>query len=210
MLVTTNYGTGMEKKDTKTRQAEIVSMAVAIIGETGVSGLTTARLAKRLNMSEPNLYRHFNNKEAILSAVIDDIGSVIMDKAVFIAGQSISPGKKLENIMASHINEVEQRSGIPRLIFSEDMHVRYPQLRGKLMERIGGYISTIEKTVEEGMADGTFRQDINARETARTYLGMVQFAAMRWSISGFAFPLREEGRRLWGNFSRMIKDQGAL
>jgi AcrR family transcriptional regulator len=198
----------MEKKDTKTRQAEIVGMAVAIIGELGVSGLTTARLAKRLGMSEPNLYRHFSNKEAILSAVIDDIGAVIMDKAVFIAGQSISPEEKLENIMASHISEVEQRSGIPRLLFSEDMHVRYPQLRDKLIKRIGGYMSTIEKTVEEGKADGTFRKDINAMETARTYLGMVQFAAMRWSISGFAFPLREEGRRLWGNFSKMIKNQG--
>jgi AcrR family transcriptional regulator len=199
----------MEKKDTKTRQAEIVGMAVAIIGETGVSGLTTARLAKRLGMSEPNLYRHFSNKEAILSAVIDDIGAVIMDKAESISGQRISPEEKLESIMASHISEVEQRSGIPRLLFSEDMHVRYPQLRDKLMKRIGGYMSTIEKTVEEGKADGTFRRDINAMETARTYLGMVQFAAMRWSISGFAFPLREEGRRLWGNFSRMIKNQGA-
>ena len=196
----------MDKKDTKTRQAEIVGMAVAIIGETGVSGLTTARLAKRLGMSEPNLYRHFNNKEAILSAVIDDIGAVIMDKAVFIVGQSVSPEEKLENIMASHISEVEQRVGIPRLIFSEDMHVRYPQLRDKLVKRIGGYLSTIEKTVEEGMADGTFRRDINAKETARTYLGMVQFAAMRWSISGFAFPLKEEGRRLWENFFKMIRN----
>lgn len=198
----------MEKKDTKTRQAEIVGMAVAIIGEMGVSGLTTARLAKRLGMSEPNLYRHFSNKEAILSAVIDDIGAVIMDKAMSISVQSISPEEKLKNIMASHISEVEQRSGIPRLLFSEDMHVRYPLLRDKLMKRIGGYMSTIEKTVEEGKADGTFRKDINAMETARTYLGMVQFAAMRWSISGFAFPLREEGGRLWGNFSRMIKSQG--
>jgi len=195
----------MEKKDTKTRQAEIVGMAVAIIGEMGVSGLTTARLAERLGMSEPNLYRHFTNKEAILSAVIDDIGAVIMDRAVFITGQNISPEEKLENIIASHLNEVEQRSGIPRFIFSEDMHVRYPQLRDKLMERIGGYISTIENTIEEGKADGTFRADINARETARTYLGMVQFAAMRWSISGFSFPLTAEGRRLWRNFSRMIK-----
>jgi len=66
-------------------------MAIDIIGDTGVSGLTTARLAKRLGMSEPNLYRHFNNKEAILSAVIDDIGAVIMDKAAFISGQDISP-----------------------------------------------------------------------------------------------------------------------
>ncbi|HEX9859632.1 MAG TPA: TetR/AcrR family transcriptional regulator, partial [Nitrospirota bacterium] len=69
MLVSTNKRGRMLKKDTKTRQAEIVSAAIGIIGETGVRGLTTARLAGRLGMSEPNLYRHFADKQAILCAV---------------------------------------------------------------------------------------------------------------------------------------------
>ena len=59
--------------------------------------------------------------------------------------------------------------------------------------------------VNEGKTDGTFRQDISPKETARAYLGMMQFAAMRWSLSGFSFSLKEEGRRLWVNFYRMIK-----
>ena len=37
----------MEKKDTKTRQAEIVDMAITVIGEMGASGLTCARLMER-------------------------------------------------------------------------------------------------------------------------------------------------------------------
>jgi len=206
MLVYTNMKSFlMPKKDTKTRQAEIVGMAIEIIGEMGVSGLTTARLAERLSMSEPNLYRHFHDKEAILSAVIDEIGMRLMDNAALLAGGEIPPKEKLRLIMVSHINEVEQRSGLPRLVFSEDMHVRYPALRDKLMERIGGYLATMEKVIAEGKADGTFRPDINSKETARAYLGMVQFAAMRWSLSGFSFSLKEEGRRLWVNFYRMIK-----
>ena len=193
------------KKDTLTRQAEIVDMAVEIIGAMGVSGLTTARLAERLGMSEPNLYRHFRDKEAILSAVIDEIGELLMDKAGAIADEDIPPEEKLRLIMASHVREVERRGGLPRLVFSEDMHVRYPALREKLMKRIGRYIETVEKAVAEGMEDGTFRRDIDPKETARTYLGMLQFAVMRWSISGFSFSLKEEGRRLWSNFYNMVR-----
>jgi AcrR family transcriptional regulator len=195
----------MTKKDTKTRQAEIVGMAIDIIGEMGVSGLTTARLAERLGMSEPNLYRHFHDKEAILSAVIDEIGALLMDNAALLAREEMPPEEKLRLIMESHVNEVEQRGGLPRLVFSEDMHVRYPALRGKLMKRIAGYLATIEKVITDGKADGTFRPDIQPNETARAYLGMVQFAAMRWSLSGFSFSLKEEGRRLWVNFYRMIR-----
>ena len=83
--------------------------AIAVIGEMGVSGLTTARLAEWLGMSESNLYRHFNGKEAILSAVIDEIGVLLMDNAVLIAGEKIPPEEKLMLIMASHVSEVEQK-----------------------------------------------------------------------------------------------------
>jgi AcrR family transcriptional regulator len=195
----------VEKKDTKTRQAEIINMAIAVIGEMGASGLTTARLAERLGMSESNLYRHFNGKEAILSAVINEIGVLLMDNAALIAREKIPPEEKLRLIMISHLNEVEQRSGLPRLVFSEDIHIKYPALREKLVTRINGYLSTIESVVSEGREDGTFNPEISPKETARAYLGMMQFAAMRWSLSGFSFSLTEEGRRLWVNFYRMIK-----
>lgn len=195
----------MDKKDTKTRQAEIINMAITVIGETGASGLTTARLAERLGMAESNLYRHFKGKEAILSAVIDEIGKLLMDKAARIAGETITPKEKLRLIMASHIKEVERRSGLPRFIFSEDMHVKYPALREKLAKRINGYLATIESVVNEGRYDGSFRGEINPEETARSYLGTMQFAVMRWSLGGFSFSLKNEGRWLWTNFYRMIK-----
>ncbi len=198
----------MEKKGTKIRQAEIVNTAIAVIGELGPSGLTTARLAERLGMSESNLYRHFNGKEAILSSVVDEIGEVLMDKASTLAVEKIPPEEKLRLIMASHIREVEQRNGMPRLMFSEDMHIKYPALRDKMARKISGYISTIESVVNEGIKDGSFKPDIKPAETARTYLGMMQFTAMRWSLAGFSFSLKEEGRRLWVNFYRMIRKQG--
>jgi AcrR family transcriptional regulator len=194
----------MARKDTRIRQAEIVGMAMAIIGEMGASGLTTARLAGRLGMTEPNLYRHFRDKSAILCAVVDEIGRLLKEKAASVAGERISPKEKLMRIMANHIAEVELRSGIPRLIFSEEMHVRFPGLRERLLDCIGGYLSIIEDVIEEGMSDGTFRPDIDAKGTARTYLGMVQFAAMRWSLSGLSFSLKGEGMRLCENFCVML------
>jgi TetR/AcrR family transcriptional regulator len=195
----------MKRKNTKVRQAEIINTAIAIIGELGVSGLTTAKLAERLGTSEPALYRHFQDKEAILSAIIDEIGAVITDRALELAAQKVSPREKLKQIMASHVAQVEQRSGIPRLLFSEEMHVKYPALRDKLVTCMGEYISTIENVLAEGRKDGSIRREVKIKETARTYLGMIQFAAMRWSLSGLSFSLADEGRRLWLNFCTMLK-----
>jgi AcrR family transcriptional regulator len=205
MLASTNKRGGMLKKDTKTRQAEIVSAAIVIIGETGVRGLTTARLAGRLGMSEPNLYRHFADKQAILCAVVDEIGRAIAGKAETIAGMDMPADMKLKKIMESHVREVEAKCGIPRLVFSEEVHVTDTALRDRLVRTIGAYMSVIERVVSEGVDKGVFKKGLGVPETARTFLGMVQFMALRWSLSGFAFPLEVESRRLWDNFHGMIK-----
>lgn len=195
----------MVKKDTKTRQTEIVAAAIGIIGEMGVRGLTTARLAGRLGMSEPNLYRHFADKQAILGAVVDEIGSSIAGKADTIACMDMPADMKLKKILESHVREVEAKSGIPRLVFSEEAHVADTALRDRLMKTIGAYMAVIERVVAEGIDAGVLRADLGAGETARTFLGMIQFTALRWSLSGFAFPLEDESGRLWDNFHRMVR-----
>jgi len=43
----------------------VVEAALKLIGEHGMSALTTAALAKEVGMSEANIYRHFRNKEEI-------------------------------------------------------------------------------------------------------------------------------------------------
>lgn len=195
----------MEKKDTKTRQSEIVAAAIALIGEAGVRGLTTAKLAERLGMSEANLYRHFSGKQAILEAIVDEIGRVIMDRGLSLSRLAASPDEKLRMILASHMREVKGRSGIPRLVFSEDVHLGNRLLREKLALRIKAYIAIIEEVLAEGVGKGVFRPDLSVEETAKTFLGMVQFAVLRWSLSGFAFSVEEEAACLWANFIVLIK-----
>ncbi len=204
MLVFTNMSI-RRRKDTLTRQAEIVEAALDIIGAFGVRGVTTARLAEKLGMSEPNLYRHFNDKDAILCGVVDEIGKRIMEKARLIASAGLTPSEKLKAILESHVREIEQKSGIPRLVFSEEMHIHGTTLRDKLSAIIRTYLAVIEGVLEEGITKGEFRRDIEVYETARTYLGMVQFSAMRWSLSEFSFSLKDESGRLWENFYLLIK-----
>ncbi|MBI5140967.1 MAG: TetR/AcrR family transcriptional regulator [Nitrospirae bacterium] len=194
----------MEKKDTKTRQAEIVAAAITLIGEAGVRGLTTAKLAGRLGMSEANLYRHFSGKQAILEAIVDEIGRVIMDRGSAFSRLSAAPDEKLRMILESHVREVKEKSGIPRLVFSEDVHLGNRMLREKLALRIKSYIAIIEEVLAEGVGKGVFRPDICVEDTAKTFLGMIQFAVLRWSLSGFTFSMEEEIARLWANFTRLI------
>ena len=46
-----------------------IDHAIEMIGEGRLSGLTMRRLSERLGVTKPALYRHFENKTAILAAM---------------------------------------------------------------------------------------------------------------------------------------------
>ena len=53
------------------RQQEIWDHAIALISEKGIQGLTMKNLSKRLGISEPAIYRHYENKIDILVSLLD-------------------------------------------------------------------------------------------------------------------------------------------
>ncbi|MEA1972657.1 MAG: TetR/AcrR family transcriptional regulator, partial [Candidatus Cloacimonadota bacterium] len=52
------------------RQQQIVVTAIKLIANKGIQNLTTKNIANEIGISEPALYRHFDNKLEILKAVI--------------------------------------------------------------------------------------------------------------------------------------------
>jgi len=193
------------KKSTRIRKEEIVQAALKVVGSRGVRALTTAAIADAAGMSEANIYRHFSGKDEILSALVEFIGSAVMGKAAAIAGGSRKPLEKLEAIFSSHISLMSEHPGIPRFVFSDDIHLGHRNLADSLALRIGNYIETITGVIAAGIAEGELKQDLSPRETALTLLGMIQFTALRWTISNASFEIGPEAEKLWGNFTRLVR-----
>lgn len=194
----------LEKKSTRVRKEEIVQAALEVVGTKGVRALTISALAHSAGMSEANIYRHFSGKDEIFAAVADFIGSAVMGKAATIAGSSRKPLEKLETIFFSHIALLTEHPGIPRFVFSDDIHLGHRHLADALALRIGNYIETITGVIAAGIAEGELKQGLSPRETALTLLGMIQFTALRWTISNIAFEIQPEAEKLWKNFKILV------
>jgi AcrR family transcriptional regulator len=195
----------LEKKSTRFRKEEIVQAALEVVGSKGVRALTISAIANSAGMSEANIYRHFTGKDEIYSALAEFIGSSIMGNAATIAGGSRKPLEKLETIFFSHITLITEHPGIPRFIFSDDIHLGQRTLADTLALRIGNYIETITGVIAAGIAEGELKPGLSPRETALTLLGMVQFTALRWTISNASFEIRPEAEKLWQNFMMLVR-----
>ncbi|MBW1660150.1 MAG: helix-turn-helix transcriptional regulator [Deltaproteobacteria bacterium] len=56
-----------------TRKEQIIQTCMEIFSENGIQGLTMKAIADRVHITEPAIYRHFRNKEAVLVAMITQI-----------------------------------------------------------------------------------------------------------------------------------------
>jgi AcrR family transcriptional regulator len=195
----------LEKKSTRVRKEEIVQAALDVVGGKGVRALTISAIAASAGMSEANIYRHFGGKDEIFLALAEFIGSSVMGKAATIAAGSGKPLEKLESIFFSHIALLTEHPGIPRFVFSEDVHLGHSNVTDILARRIGNYIETLTAVIAAATAEGAVNPGLSPRETALTLLGMIQFTALRWTISNRAFAIRPEAEQLWENFLVLVR-----
>jgi len=93
---------------------------------------------------------------------------------------------------------------MPRLIFSEDLRLGNRKLGQKISERLGNYVETLSGIIAAGINEGDFRQGLSPRETALTFLGLIQSTALRWTMGGESFDLMAEATRLWSNYMQLV------
>lgn len=195
------------KVSTDIRRDQIANAALRIIGRKGASGLTTALLAREAGISEANLYRHFRSKDEILELTVDKIviGLGRNLQNVFRIRSADPALVKLKRIFTLHLDYVEKNEGIPRLVFSEELHSGNEKLKEKLLTSITAYAAELETFIRQGQRDGFIKKTIQPKAASFMFIGMVQITILRWSLSGFSLRLLDEGLKLWRNFEICMK-----
>lgn len=199
--------TANSRTSTDIRRSQIVRATLKIIATKGVRGLTTASIAAEVGISEANIYRHFRDKDEILSVTVETIGEDLRRNIedVLKAGSRDVPIEKLKKAFMLHLYYIEQNEGVPRLTFSDEVHIGDEHLKQKLLHAINAYVSNIEAIVRDGQKTGSIRGSISPKAAAMILIGMIQVTTLRWSLSGFSFPLVAEGMNLWDDYEGFLR-----
>ena len=68
----------IDKPTPLSTKTQIVQAAAKVFAEAGIKGATTKEIAKQAGVHETTLFRHFENKQAILKAVINQLSQEMM------------------------------------------------------------------------------------------------------------------------------------
>jgi TetR/AcrR family transcriptional regulator, fatty acid metabolism regulator protein len=190
---------------TNTRREQIAEAALDIVRNQGIKALNVAAVAQKMDMVPSALYRHFKNKNEIVTAVLELIGTRLNAHFQQVANLDLDPLERLRLLLTRHIELISSNNAIPRIIFSEEVIGGDPNKRRQLFGIIEKVLDNVAAIIRDGQRRGTIRDDLPAKNLAVSFLGMIQPASIIWNLSNGEFDLVHHSRAAWKLFSDSVR-----
>lgn len=194
------------RKSGEERREQIVQAVMELAAEDGGREITAQAIADRVGIAQPTVFRHFQTRDRILEAVIEWIAGNLLGVISAVAASGGPADERLHRLLEKQLTFISRNRGLPRLLFSERLHQKSTHLKLSVRKIMDAYATTVSGVLREGIESGVFRRDLDAEETARLILALVQGLLMRWSISDFSFSLPNEMPALWRLLEHALTD----
>jgi AcrR family transcriptional regulator len=192
-------------KPTEQRKAEIIQSTLELAARQGVCRVTTLAIADEVGIAHATVFRHFKTREAIFSAALKWIVEN-MFAALEPHFTSQDPAdERLHALINTQLNFVNEHRGLPRLLFSDRLHMESEELKGIVRHAMEQFTSRIADLISKGMDEGVFDPDVQPKNSAIYLIALFQGLMMRWSIFDFEFQIEKESEPLWTFFSSSLK-----
>lgn len=193
-----------KKLSTSIRQDQIVETAFEMMTESSIKRFHIKDIALRMGMASSALYRHFRNRDAVMSAVLELIRTKLYRNIEVVRQASDDAVERLRELLARHVRLIRERHGIPRILFSDELWGENQERRQKMFRIVSGYLAEVEDIVREGQRKGQISEGITPKAVAKFFFGTVQPAALLWYMSGGQFDLDEHIAGTWPVFLKVI------
>lgn len=196
-----------EKTDTNIRQEQIAEAALKLIATGGMKELSIAGIARHVGVVPSAIYRHYKNKDAVVDAVLDLIEDKLMGNVSRVENQKQNSIERLFMLLMLHIKLIRESQGIPRIVFSEDVYNGHQGRKERIFAIISGYLNRVEEIVLEGQKSDVIRKDVDPKNIALIFFGLVQPSAILWHISDGNFDIAREARKNWEILEKAIRPE---
>ena len=196
-----------EKKGTEIRREEIVLAALTLVANQGVKSMTIERIGRVVGLVPSAIYRHFNNKAAILKAVLGLIGERMRNNAIEVDKENSNSLEAIRKLLMRQVQLIMEFSAIPQILFSEEVYRENRELKTALHNMIKGFLNALTEIVERGQKEGQIRPDMESRRIAIMFLGLFQPSALLYHLNDGKFDIIKQVDMTWKMFSIAIQRQ---
>lgn len=175
------------------RKETILTEAMKLIVENGLSELTMSKVAKRMEFSEPAMYRHFENKQDLVISLINRI-SGCFEEVFMKFDQSEPPEVFLARYFEAQLQYLEKVRGVTILFLSESAFNQNTEIRSELQKLFQNQTGRIAAYLELAGKRGEIRPNLDTSAAALVFMGTIQAIITRLVLSSGEISVSQGSR----------------
>ncbi|MEZ5587310.1 MAG: TetR/AcrR family transcriptional regulator [Sedimenticolaceae bacterium] len=181
-----------------------VRTVVDLAAEQNPSEITTAAIAKRMNVTQGALFRHFPNKDAILEAVVDWVADRLLRRLDEAAAGASGALDALEAMFMAHIEFIVLHPGVPRMLFGQLQSPGSTPAKRMAKALLKRYSERLRTLMAQGKQSGGLDADLDVDNASVLFIGTIQGLVMQSLIAGNVAQMRVQAPAVFAIFRRGI------
>jgi TetR/AcrR family transcriptional regulator, fatty acid metabolism regulator protein len=169
----TNGGASADKRRV------ILAAAVRVFATKGYHTCRVGDIAEEAGIAHGLLYHYFGSKEEVLQTVFRENWSQLVETVTRIETSEEPPLQQLSAIAKVLLRSWRDQPDLVRVMVREV--ARSPQLHGQVDE-IRAVFLVIQRVIERGQADGSFRPELDARLASWIFYGGLEELLTGWVL----------------------------
>jgi TetR/AcrR family transcriptional regulator, fatty acid metabolism regulator protein len=157
----------------------ILAAAVRVFAAKGYHTSRVGDIAEEAGIAHGLLYHYFGSKEEVLQTVFRENWSQLVEAFTRIEASEEPPTQQLAAIAKVLLRSWRDQPDLVRVMVREV--ARSPQLQGQVDE-IRAVFLVIQRVIERGQADGSFRPELDARLASWIFYGGLEELLTGWVL----------------------------
>lgn len=161
---------GRKKSSNPATARRILTAAEQHFAAQGMAGARTEQIAADAHANKAMLYYYFGNKRRLHRAVLENLFRQLRNGVYDVPAKNKSPRERLREFITGYFDFLASHPNYPRLVHREAMEAT-KNFDWIVRQYLRPFHGRVVRTIEEGMADGSFRR-VDPLHMAFTILGM--------------------------------------
>ncbi|MCC7201646.1 MAG: TetR/AcrR family transcriptional regulator [Nitrospirae bacterium] len=184
------------------RRAATVDAVVELAAEQNPNDITTAAIAKRMNLTQGAIFRHFPDKDSIWQAVMEWVSVQLLARTDKAVQMTASPIAALEAMFMTHIDFISRHPGVPRILFGELQHAEDTPAKRMVQTLLMHYSKRLRTIIGQGKSQGELSGDVDVDAAASLFVGMLQGLIMQSLLARDINHMRREASGVFAIYRR--------
>jgi len=163
------------------KRKTLLDAAVRVFARAGYHGSRVGDIAEEAGVAHGLLYHYFPSKEEVLQTIFRENWGQLIERFRAVEAADEPAGEKLEGIAKILLRTWRNDPDLVTVMVREV--ARSPQLESQVVE-VREAFAIVQRIVEQGQRDGTFRPDLDARLASWIPYGGLEEVLTGWVLGG--------------------------